>query len=68
MMIKAITKISDASEINIMSNGMIEITEYVDVRDLLVRMHSTDRATAEAAKKTVLNLISQELSTPLNSR
>lgn len=59
MMIKAITKLLDASEANIMITGMFEFTEYVDIRDLLVRMHSEDQATAQAAKKTILNLIAQ---------
>ncbi|MDE7599643.1 hypothetical protein NVR57_13080 [Enterobacter asburiae] len=66
MMIKAITKISDASGSNIMGNGMIEITEYVDLRDLLVRMHSADAATATAAKKKILNFIHQEMSNHMN--
>lgn len=59
-MIKAITKLSDASEANIMTNGMFKFTKDVDVRDLLVRMHSDDQTTAQTAKKTLLNFLAQD--------
>lgn len=68
MMIKAITTIFDASGSNIMDNGMIESREYVDLRDLLVRMHSGDVATAAAAKKKILNFIHQEIRNQLTHK
>lgn len=57
MMIKFAIHYPAFCEIFFTSHGSLVASEYVDIRDLLIRMHSEDRQTRDRARKILLNFI-----------
>lgn len=59
MKIRVSVKCPNSSVTSTKKTGVLIASEYVDVRDLLVRMHSEDRRTRDRARKILLNFIYQ---------
>lgn len=59
MKIRISVKCPNSSVTSIKKNSVFIASEYVDVRDIMVRMHSEDRRTRDRAKKILLNFIYQ---------
>ncbi|EAS2833389.1 hypothetical protein AV553_20920 [Salmonella enterica] len=57
MMIKVVIQYPETSAQSFALKQNLIASEYVDIRDLLVRMHSEDRKTRERARKILLNFI-----------